>query len=60
MKKVKKDIDVQLEENKSLSKEVKHSFHEVISLIQDSDGFKIRIFASHFISQVNTSSIKKV
>ena len=46
MKKVKKDIDVQLEENKAYQKEVKHSFHEVISLIQDSDGFKIRILAS--------------
>ena len=46
MKKIKKDIDVQLEQNQAYQKEVKHSFHEVISLVQDSDGFRIRILAS--------------
>ena len=46
IKKVKKDIDVQLKDNQAYQKELKHSRHEIISLLQDTDGFKVRILAS--------------
>ena len=67
MKKVKKDIDVQLKDNRAYQNQRKHSRHEIVSLIQDSDGFKVRILASSLykpgqykLSKANLAKINAV
>ena len=59
MKKVKKDIDVQLKDNRAYQNQRKHSRHEIVSLIQDSDGFKVRYSRVLYISQGSISYQKQ-